>query len=413
MNQIHSDSSPRWSSTTKVVVAITLAALFIYLLYRFQYVLGPLLFSILLAYLLHPLAGFLHNRLRLSWRLAVTLLYLFLLLAIIGMIAWGGLSLVEPLQSLTAFLQKLVADLPRLLNDLTAHPVMIGPFTFDFSRLQLSDLWSQLQGVVSPLLSNIGSLLGSIASGAANTITWTFFTILVAYFITAESRGARANLVNLRIPKYQEDIARIGRHLALVWKSYIRGQLIVILITLVVYSAFLAALGVRYFIGLALLAGLARFVPYVGPAIAWTVYGLVPYFQGTTLFGLQPITYALLVVAVAVVVDFLIDNFVSPKVLAETLNVHPAGVLIMVVIGAQLIGFLGLLLAAPILASLRIFFRYILRKLTDQDPWEGYEEEVLDQKPDVTLRGMVIAVQSGFRRVWNYFSRWFSRAKNR
>ena len=403
MSQPQSDSSPRWSKTTKVVVSLTLAALVFYLLYRFQYVLGPLLFAVLLAYLLYPVAGFLHQKAKMSWRLATTLLYLFLFLIILGLLAWGGLSLVEPLQSLTTFLQKLVADLPGYIDNLSVTPLVIGPFTLDFSRLQLSDLWSQLQGVVSPLLSNIGSLLGSIASGAANTITWTFFTFLVAYFITAESSGVRANLLNLRIPRYQEDALRIGKRLSVVWKSYVRGQLIIILITLAVYSVVLAALGVRYFIGLALLSGLARFVPYVGPFIAWTVYGLVAYFQGATIFGMQPFPYVLLVIGVAVVVDFIIDNFISPRVLADTLHVHPAGVLIMVVIGAQLIGFLGLLLAAPILASLTIFIRYVLRKLMDQDPWAGLPEEVVPE-PAPALTSIKRLFQSIWRWIINRFA---------
>jgi predicted PurR-regulated permease PerM len=217
--------------------------------------------------------------------------------------------------------------------------------------------------------------LGNIASGAASTVTWTFFTILIAYFVDVESSGARANLIKLRIPKYQDDISRMGKSLGRIWNAYLRGQLSVFLITIVVYSILLTVMGVRYSIGLAILAGLARFVPYVGPFVAWTTYGLVALFQGTTLFNLLPLPYALIIVGIAMVTDVIMDNFVSPRIMSSSLDVHPAGVLVMVLIMAKLVGFIGVLLSAPLLASFKQIFNYTFRKLMDMDPWENTSAE--------------------------------------
>jgi predicted PurR-regulated permease PerM len=365
-------TTPLWNSTTKLVVTLTLVAIFAYLIYRFQFILGPLLFAIILAYFLHPIAGWLNKKVHVPWRLAATLVYLIIFLTLIGLIVWGGVSLVQPLQSLTSFLQKLIEDLPGFVTDLSKSPLLIGPFTLDFSRLNLSDLWAQLQGIVSPLLSNIGTLLGNIASGAASTVTWTVFTLLIAYFIDVESSGVRANMIKLRVPRYQQDIERMSKQLSRTWNAFLRGQLTIFIITISFYSLLLAILGVKYFFGLALLAGLARFVPYVGPFVAWTTYGLVGLFQGTTIFGLLPLPYALIIVGLAMLTDVIMDNFVSPRIMSVSLDIHPAGVLIMVIIMAQLIGFVGILLSAPVLASLKLFFNYVFRKLTDQDPWESF-----------------------------------------
>ena len=79
-----------------------------------------------------------------------------------------------------------------------------------------------------------------------------------------------------------------------------------------VYSVVLTILGVHYAIGLAFVAGLARFVPYIGPAINWTVLVLVSYFQVFKLFGLSPFYYTLLVLIIALVIDQIFDNIVSP-----------------------------------------------------------------------------------------------------
>lgn len=391
------NSTPRWSSTTKMVIALVLVAVVVFLVYHFKYILGPLLFAFFLAYLLHPVAFFLHKKAHFPWRLAATLIYLLLFLVLIGLLTWGGISLVEPLQNLTAFLQKLINDLPTFLADLSKQPLMIGTFAIDLSPLKITDLFTQLQGVLSPLLSNLGTLLGNIASGAASTVTWTFFTILIAYFIDVESEGLRSNMIKLSVPGYQEDITRMGKYLGRIWNAYLRGQLSVFVITIVVYTALLTGMGVNFSLGLALLAGLARFVPYIGPFVAWTTYGLVALFQGTTLFNLLPLPYALIIVGIALITDMIIDNFLSPRIMSNSLNVHPAGVLVMVLVMANLVGFIGVLLAAPLLASFQLIFNYVIRKLMDLDPWENMPADLAE----VATGGIsLIAIKTGIINFW-------------
>jgi hypothetical protein len=84
-------------------------------------------------------------------------------------------------------------------------------------------------------------------------------------------------------------------------------------------------------------------------------------------------------VGCAWVSDIIIDNFVSPRVMSNALKIHPAAVLVMVLVSASLFGFIGILLSAPVLASLKLLFTYIARKLMDMDPWsemETYPEPV-------------------------------------
>jgi predicted PurR-regulated permease PerM len=372
MDQSESTSSPRWSGTAKLVVALLFAAVLIYLVFRFQNILAPLLMSFLLAYIFHPLASFLTRKLRIPWRVVSTLLFLILFLAVIALITWGGISIVDQVQNLLDYLQKLIADLPGFFAGLSEKPVEIGPFSLDLSRFDLNDVWAQLQGVVSPILSQVGTLIGSIASGAAQTVVWLVFIILIGYFIMAESGGVRSQILKFDIPNHQDDLTRMGRQLSSIWNAFLRGQILVFMITVAFYSVLLSILGVRYFFLLALLAGLARFVPYIGPFVAWTTYALVALFQ-TNYFGMLPFPYALLVVGCAWISDVFMDNFVSPRVMSNALKVHPAAVLVTVFITASLFGFIGVLLSAPLLASLKLIFTYVFRKLMDLDPWEGLD----------------------------------------
>jgi len=69
------------------------------------------------------------------------------------------------------------------------------------------------------------------------------------------------------------------------------------------------------------------------------------------------------------VIDWIIDSFVTPRIMASTLKVHPAAVLIAALIAANLLGLLGVVIAAPFLATVTLLGKYIMRKLFDLDPW--------------------------------------------
>jgi predicted PurR-regulated permease PerM len=153
-------------------------------------------------------------------------------------------------------------------------------------------------------------------------------------------------------------------------------------------------LGVHYAISLAFLAGLARFVPYVGPAVNWTVLVLVSYFQVFKLLGLSPLYYTLLVLIVALVIDQIFDNIVSPRILSDALKVHPAAVLVAAIIAANLFGILGVVVAAPILATAALLWKYIMRKMLDLDPWP--EEEIHHPAPPPGSR-LLVSIRRYFR----------------
>ncbi len=363
--------SPLWGNNIKLVISIILFVVAAWVFIRFQHIMGPLLLAVVIPYLLHPLADGLRKKLKLSWRLTVNLLYLVFILVLIGLLTWGGIALVDQISSLVNFLQRSITNSPDLLNSILAKPFSIGPFNIDLASLGIVNFTDQLLGLFQPLLSNAGTLLGTVAGGAFSTIGWLFFILLVSYFILVESTGVTKRIFKFQIPGHSYDISRMGQELGKIWNSFLRGQLIVVFITIVIYTILLGVLGVRFFYVLALIAGIARFVPYVGAWVTWISYGLVALFQETNIFGLENIYFVLLVLVISIVVDTLIDNLINTRIMANTLKVHPAAVMFAVILGASLFGFIGVLLAAPVLASLQLFFTYILKKLLDIDPWEG------------------------------------------
>ena len=365
--------SPRWSSTTKLTIGLTLAAVGMFLVFKFLNILGPLLLAVILAYLFFPLAEAPQRYLRVPWRMSVTVLYLIVIMLLLGSIAAGGLAIFEQVQSLIIFLEKAVTNLPATIETLLTTPFHVGPFILQPNTLDMdvSTLTNQILGVIQPMLSAAGSLVGSLASSAAVMVGWGFFILLISYFILAESGGVLNRQLGLDLPGHTYDLQRLSGELGRIWNSFLRGQLTIVIITILLYTFVLGTLGMKFFFGLALLAGLARFIPYVGPAITWTTYGLVAFFQGYTIFGIMPIAYVGLIVGLAWAMDMIMDNMVAPRVMADALQVHPAAVMVSALIGANLLGVIGVVLAAPVLATVQLFLNYIIRKLLDQNPWMG------------------------------------------
>jgi predicted PurR-regulated permease PerM len=389
-------NSPRWGSMTKLVVALTFIAILAWLLSRFQSLIPPLLIAFILSYLLYPVARFLDRKLYFSWRAAVGSIYVLLLLLMLGLLTVGGLGLVQQIQSLIRLIQSSLVELPQLVNSLVDWFQTRSPFPIDFNTVDINALTNQLLSVVQPLLGQTGQLLGTVASGAAQFFGWAIFVLLVSFFVLSESGGLRTEIIKLNVPGYNEDVSRLGRELGLIWNAFLRGQIIVFLMTVIVYFILLYILGLRYAIGLAFLAGLARFLPYIGPAINWVVLILVAYFQPFKLFGMDPLAYTLLVVLMALIIDQIFDNIVSPRIMADVLKVHPAGVLVMALVAANLLGILGVVIAAPILATLKLFGQYVLRKMFDQDPWPEAEAEL---RPRPTQQA-IARVRGFFQRAW-------------
>lgn len=367
-------SSPKWGPTTKTIVALTVVGLVAVLLFSFRQVIGPVILAFILAFLLHPLASRLSKTVRLSWRSSVNLIYLSLLILLIALFTATGIAIVQQSQSLFDFLDRFITDLPQLVQDLSSENFVLGPFQFNLSQFDLSSLADQLLAVVRPVLGQAGSLLSKVATGAANVVGWGLFILLVSYYLLAEGGQIRENLVFVDVPGYNEDTRRLARELARTWDAFLRGQLLICLLTVVVYYLLLTILGLRFSLAIALMAGLARFVPYIGPWITWSVTALVGILQTTNYFGLESWKYAGLIIIICVLVDQVMDNVVVPRLMGKALGVHPAGVLIAAIIATNLIGIIGLVLAAPVLATVALVGRYVGRKLFDQNPWPEPEQ---------------------------------------
>jgi predicted PurR-regulated permease PerM len=153
-------------------------------------------------------------------------------------------------------------------------------------------------------------LVSSFATSAIYLTRLGLFVLVISYFLLAEAAKFQRELIPLDIPGYNRDIQeQFGPppHLAGFLAApghYPSGDLVVF------HPA--DDSGVRYSLAIAIMAGLARLVPYVGPFIVWSVLVLVSLFQGHNNFGLEAWAYTLLVLGIAILLNQILDNIVVP-----------------------------------------------------------------------------------------------------
>ena len=372
MDSQESIKSPYWNTTTKLVFGLTIVAILAGIFLYYRSIVSLLILAFIITYLFRPVVIYLTDKTDMSWRLSATLIFVLIILILIGLLTGAGLAIAQQVTSLVRVLQDFAENLPELANDLTVY---LGQFGTIGEIINLNDLANRALEAIQPFLGQLGSIVGTIATGAAASIGKLFFVVFVAYFILAESSQV-GNISIEQIPQYDYDVRRMSRQLRIVWDSFFRGQIIIFMMVFVIYLIVLSALGVRYSIALAAMTGLAVFVPYVGIWVTASVLFLVTILQPINYFGLLPWQYAALVLAVTLVINFTFDNYITPRFLGRTLDIHPAAVLVAALVMASLLGIVGIFLAAPVVATLKLLGIYVFKKMFDLDPWPEPEVEL-------------------------------------
>lgn len=340
------------------------------LLIRFRSILPLLILAGLLSYLLVPLVTFLHRRARLSRATATNVTFVFLALALMTLVTAIALAALEQLQGLLLTLQSVVVSLPDRLAGMENLVLVIGPWQTDLVAFDPATVVQPALGIIQPALTQVSGLLTFAATQLIEGLAHAVFVLAIAYFVVLDSSRLQERWSSISIPRHEADVRRIQQALGRIWHAFLRGQLLIVLITGLLTMVLMSLLGVRYSVALGVLMGLAKLIPIVGPFSVGVVTGLVALFQPQHPLGLTPLGHAALVIVALIVLDQAIDYLLLPRIMGGSLNLHPVVILIGAIIGASLLGIVGLLLSAPTMATFILLGRYALRKLFDLSPWD-------------------------------------------
>jgi predicted PurR-regulated permease PerM/GNAT superfamily N-acetyltransferase len=369
------DTSPRWSTNTKLIVMLAVLVVVGSFLVRFQVLIVPLIMAVILAYLLNPAITAMAKHMRISRTSAVLILYAILILLLIGLISGAGLLLQQQISGVIFTVTMFINSIPDWIEGLSQKPVTIGPFTFDFSGTDAALLQNTLLPTARDWLGRMTNWLGGFASRLAAFLGWTAFAFAVTFYLLQDIKAVQSGLLRIVPQGFQKDAERLFQELVPIWNAFLRGQLLLSLIMGTAIGTAMSILGVRYSLVLGVMAALAEFVPIIGANVVALTAALIALFQPYNWLGLPPLVHALVVVATSGVLQQLEANFLIPRIMGRQLKLHPAVLIIGAFIGFSLTGLTGLLLAAPIIATVRLFARYMRAKLFNLPPWPDAEEE--------------------------------------
>ncbi len=355
-----SETVRRWDTATKRTVATILLVLLALVLYRFRGVLPPLILAFLLAFVLDPLVDLLERRTRMSRTAATTLVFLAVVLLLLAAPAIAIPSVVRAVRSLNLDFLRIAADLGRMVQQ---------PITLFGYEWNLQEVYVQLLDTLRNFVQTVAAGTFNLVVGFASTLFWLVFILLAAFYLTRDADRLTEWLDTLPPPSIQEDVVRLRQQITEVWNAFLRGQLLMGVLMAVITAVVDAAVGLPNALALGLLAGLMEFVPSIGPIIAAIPAVLLALFQGSSWLPLSNFWFAVLVLGLYLVIQQIEGNVLLPRVLGSSLKLHPLVVLIAVIAGGSLAGILGMLLAAPTVATLRVLAHYLYCRLTDRDPF--------------------------------------------
>lgn len=355
---------PRWSNTTKRVVIALFALAALYIVYRAGDIVRPFVWAGVLAYVLLPLVALLERRLTVPRTAAALIVFIALLATIIG----GGRILIplaiDQVRELQRTLPTLLANAQNTLAE-TADQVGLGDLDALIVNIAgIGDLSQMVARSAVPFIVGLGHFLLELLV----FLIATFFLLrdaprLLQWF----RRILPASQRNELVPLFAQVNTLLGR--------YVRGQMFLIGVMSTVTFIGLSILQVPFALLLALMTGVLEVIPIVGPITAGAIACLVALGHPAP-WGLSQILYVAVVAIMYTILRHSEDYFVIPLVIGRIVKLHPAVVIFSLLTGGALYGLLGVLIAVPVAATLRLVLIYVGAKLRDEDPFPQLEQEL-------------------------------------
>lgn len=346
----------------------------VWLLGRTDVLLAPVVVSVALIYVLNPVVSRLeHHHVP---RLAGAFLAFVLLTGAIVLLGF----LVVP--SISTQAAELTENFPTIYED-SARQIEDLVDTAGFNV----EIWSyeEVQGFVNDpsnqdqFFSAAVDRLGAFTSGVLEAILVFFLAPVIAFYILLDLPRVRREAIGLIPRDHKGEVLHVSRQLGTAVGGFLRGQLLVATIVGVMTSFGFWLIGLDFWLIIGMIAGFLNIIPFVGPWVGGGLGVMVGLVTGS-------VQTALWAGVVALSVQQIDNNFVSPTVLRATVRLHPAVVILVLVLGGALGGLWGVLLAVPVTASIKIVAGHLWRTRALGQSWEEASEALIVERPQEGIR---------------------------
>ena len=345
----------------QVIFWLVALAIFILLLWLLSGILLPFVAGLAIAYLLNPLTDRL-QRLGLNRMVAALLIITLVVLVFILAILLVAPLLGSQLSSLIAAIPGYVTKLQALVNEQSKpwlQKLLGAGFSPDKS---FGDLVTQGMGWITTFLKS----LWSGGQALVSLFSLIVVTPVVAFYLIYDWHRM-IDTVDGWVPVQQRDtVHALAREVDATISGYVRGQTTVCLVLGSFYAVGLTLSGLNFGLLIGLISGLISFIPYVG-----SMTGLV-LSMGVAVAQFWPhYTSIVIVLGVFLVGQFLEGNVLSPKLVGESVGLHPVWVIFALLAFGYLFGFVGLLVAVPLAATIGVLCRFALRRYLESSFYTG------------------------------------------
>jgi predicted PurR-regulated permease PerM len=345
-----------------------------WLVLRVWIIVPPIVLAVAVIYVLNPVVTALSHRGIARW-LGSCLSYLVLL----GVLTLVG-YLVFP--SIAEQGGELADDFPVIYDDLiTELESLIGRTGLTVDLPGYEQLRDDLG---TGFLSDRFDRITDITLGVLEILFLMLLAPVVAFYVLLDLPAAHRKMIELVPEQHRAEVAHVGRQLGTAVGGFLRGQLFVALIVGVMSAFGLWLVGVPFWLLIGLIAGFLNIIPMIGPWVGGALGVLVA-------LATRDLQTALWAALVAVTVQQVDNNFVSPAVLRATVRLHPASIILGLVAGAAVGGFWGILMAVPAMAVVKILAGHFWRTRVLGQSWdEATEALIVDPAAPATLIARVL-----------------------
>lgn len=337
-----------------LLVRITLVAAVAYVIWQIRSVLITVVLAVMLTYVLLPAVNFICSRRFVPWkgrgiRLAATVLVFVVFFAVVG---------ISVRLMITPFVHE-ATNFAKSINDYNKDALDVFVQAKEWYTENLPKDWRAF--LEKQDFSQMGAGVGGFVSRLVqNTVEWLSNIVelvmipVLAFYFVLDSRWLKREFIAVVPPWRRREALRLSREVSGILQSYVIGQLILCVLAGIITGVVLHAVNMEYALVLAVLSGVTRAIPIIGPLAS----GIPICILG----GIQSTTLGLWLVLFVTVMHFVESKFIMPILIGDRMKLHPAVILVALLIGAELFGILGMFLAAPIAAIIReLIYSYIVR----------------------------------------------------
>lgn len=402
--------TPQWGPITRLIMTILLIVAAIYGLTLLAPIFDLLATAFLIGYLIKSGADALANRTRISYGAAVALLYLVFAVSFISLILVLIPPLVNGINSSINRARDTYEDLRMRLEAYEPEDGIVEVLRFELDLnpiiepardliLQVEEEsaatvddptaagesedseptnrtavnTSQLEQLLRQAL-NIAGQVGTTITGVFSTISGLagtlIFAVLISIFALIDlPKTSKALYSALPVP-YHREVRLLLKEIEHVWDSFFRGSVLVSIVVTILTWIYLLLVGVPSAFVLAFIIGAFNLIPYISTLITLVILLIVPIFTGSTVFTeMSGFVFAGIVFVGYLPISAFIFNVIAPKIQGDAVNLPISVVFVGVLIGTAIGGFMGALLAAPLMGTLRVLIVYVMNKIAMQDPF--------------------------------------------